>query len=91
MSIYVGLYRRSKGKFGGEMRGFKVLLLTTTGRKSGRQHTVPLGAFARPDGWVVVASNAGQTPSPGWYYNLMSQPQVTAQVLDKVVPSAPRC
>ena len=86
MAISVWLYRLTGGKIGGQMRGFKVLLLTTTGRKSGKTRTVPLGSFERPDGWVIVASNSGGPVHPAWYLNLRSQPQVSIQVLDKVIP-----
>jgi F420H(2)-dependent quinone reductase len=87
MSLQVGLYRLTGGKLGGTLRGFKVILLTTTGRKSGRVHTVPLGGFNQPRGYVVVASNGGQPSHPAWYYNLTRQPQVTIQVMDKVMPA----
>lgn len=86
MALHVGLYRLSGGKLGGEMRGLKVLLLTTIGRKSGKVHTVPLGCFDRPGGYVIVASNGGQPTHPAWYHNLKSQPQVTVQIFDKVIP-----
>jgi deazaflavin-dependent oxidoreductase (nitroreductase family) len=87
MAIQIGLYRLTGGKLMGSMRGFKVLLLTTTGRKSGKTRTTPLGSFERPGGYVVVASNGGQPSNPGWYYNLISNPKVTVQVLDKVMPA----
>lgn len=86
MAIQVWLYRLSKGRLGGSMRGFKVLLLTTTGRKSGKTRTLPLGLFDWPGGYLVVASNSGQPRHPSWYLNLMSHPQAVVQVLDKVVP-----
>ncbi len=76
MAIDVWIYRHSGGKLGGNMRGFKVLLLTTTGRKSGKAHTVPLGCFDHKAGYVVVASNAGLPTHPAWYYNLKSNPCV---------------
>jgi deazaflavin-dependent oxidoreductase (nitroreductase family) len=87
MALHVWMYRISGGKFGGNMRGFKVLLLTTKGRKSGKAYTTPLGRFDEEGGYLVVASNAGQSTHPGWYYNLKSNPQVTVQVLDQVVPA----
>jgi deazaflavin-dependent oxidoreductase (nitroreductase family) len=87
MALHVGLYRLSGGKLGGEMRGFKVLLLTTTGRKSGKVRTLPLGFFDRQGGFVIVASNGGQPTHPAWYHNVMNQLQVTVQVLDKVMPA----
>jgi deazaflavin-dependent oxidoreductase (nitroreductase family) len=86
MAIQVWLYRVSKGRLGGSMRGFKVLFLTTTGRKSGKTRTLPLGLFDWPGGYLVVASNSGQPRHPSWYLNLMSHPKAVVQVLDKVVP-----
>jgi F420H(2)-dependent quinone reductase len=86
LALHVGLYRLSEGKLGGSMRGFKFLLLTTTGRKSGKTRTVPLGLFDRPGGYLIVASNSGQPTHPAWYHNLKSHPQVTVQVFDKVIP-----
>lgn len=87
MALHVWMYRISGGRFGGNMRGFTVLLLTTKGRKSGKTYTTPLGRFDEEGGYLVVASNAGQSTHPGWYYNLKSNPQVTVQVLDQVVPA----
>jgi F420H(2)-dependent quinone reductase len=83
----VRMYQRSGGKRGGEFRGFKVLLLTTIGRKSGKKRTTPLGWFEHPEGYVIVASNAGKPENPNWFYNLKENPQVTIQVMDKVMPS----
>ena len=85
MAIHVGLYRLSGGALGGEMGGLKVLLLTTIGRESGRTRTVPLGFFDRHDGYVIAASNSGQSSHPAWFHNLKSHPQVTVQVFNKVM------
>jgi deazaflavin-dependent oxidoreductase (nitroreductase family) len=85
LAIQVGMYRLSGGKLGGSMNGFKILLLTTVGRKSGKSHTTPLGCFDHKDGYVIVASNAGQPTNPAWFHNLMSNPRVKVQVLDKVI------
>ena len=87
MALQVGLYRLTRGMLGGQMRGFKVLLLSTKGRKSGKTYTTPLGCFDYEGGYVIVASNAGLPSHPAWYYNLKSNPQVTVQVLDKVMPA----
>lgn len=86
-ALHVAIYRLSKGRLGGDMRGFKILLLTTIGRHTGQAHTVPLGAFDFPGGWLVVASNAGLPANPAWYLNLQSEPQVSVQVMDRVMAS----
>lgn len=84
-ALRVGIYRLSGGILGGRMIGFRVLLLTTTGRKSGKAHTIPLGRFDHKDGYIIVASNGGQPTNPAWYHNLKSNPRVTVQVLNKVM------
>ena len=86
MAIHAGIYRLSGGKLGGSMGGSRILLLTTTGRKSGKTRTIPLGCFDHKDGYVIVASNRGQPTHPAWYHNLKSQPQASVQVFDKVIP-----
>lgn len=61
------------------------VLLTTTGRKSGKSHTVALGAVPEGDGWVVIASFNGSDVHPHWWLNLVAQPEATIQVNDKVL------
>lgn len=80
LSIFVFLYQRTAGKFGGRVQGLRVLLLTTTGRKTGKQRTTPLGYFEHEGGYVVIASNAGFDTHPAWFHNLKSQPQVALQI-----------
>jgi F420H(2)-dependent quinone reductase len=87
MTIQVWIYRRSGGNLGGKMRGFKVLLLTNIGRKSGKTYTTPLGCFDHAEGYVIVASNGGLPTNPAWFYNLKNNPQVTVQVLDQIIPA----
>jgi deazaflavin-dependent oxidoreductase (nitroreductase family) len=84
-SLQVALYRLSAGRLGGAMRGFKVLILTTTGRKSGKPHDNPLGYFERDGGYMLVASNMGKDNHPAWYLNLKANPDVTIQVKDRVM------
>jgi F420H(2)-dependent quinone reductase len=69
-ALHNGLYRASKGKVGGTMRGAPVLLLTTTGRKSGKKRTTPLLYGSAGDDLVVVASVGGAPKNPAWYWNL---------------------
>lgn len=76
----VWLYRRSGGKIGGRMFGAPLLLLTTTGRKSGRPWTVPLMYQTDGDGWVIIASNGGSPNHPAWWLNLRSRPEASVQI-----------
>ncbi len=86
-AIQVKLYRLTKGKIGGNMRGFKVILLTITGRKSGKTYTTPLGGFDHGGSYIVVASNFGLPTQPAWYWNLRSNPHVIVEAMDKVIPA----
>jgi deazaflavin-dependent oxidoreductase (nitroreductase family) len=77
---HVALYRRTGGGFGGRMAGMPVLLLTTTGRKSGKRRTTPLGYLEDGPTYVIIASNGGRDKPPAWYLNLRSNPQARIQV-----------
>ena len=81
VKIHVALYRASGGRLGGRFRkGAPVLLLTTTGRKTGRRRTTPLLYVEEGDRYVVVASAGGAPSHPAWYLNLRSNPAATIQV-----------
>jgi deazaflavin-dependent oxidoreductase (nitroreductase family) len=86
MRTAVWLYRRSGGKIGGKMFGAPVLLLTTTGRRSGRSWTVPLMYQTEGDGWVIIASNGGSARHPAWWLNLLSQSDARVQVGGETYP-----
>jgi F420H(2)-dependent quinone reductase len=85
MRAIVFLYRATKGRFGGRMTGLDVLLLTTTGRKSGKRRTTPLGYFEDSGGYVIIGigSNAGFKTHPAWFHNLRSNPQVQIEIKDR--------
>lgn len=83
LSILVFLYQRTGGKVGGTMQGLRVLLLTTTGRKTGKRRTTPLAYFEHEGRFVVIASNAGFDTHPAWFHNLRHNPQVALQVQDR--------
>lgn len=78
--LHVLLYRFTLGAFGGLASGAPVLLLTTTGRKTGRRFTIPL--LFLPDGpdMVIVASYGGNPVDPQWWKNLKAQPRATVEV-----------
>jgi len=75
----VWMYRRTKGAIAGPWKK-DVLLLTTTGRRSGRRRTVVLQFFRDGDALVLAAANDGGRSHPGWYFNLMSQPVASVEV-----------
>ncbi len=72
-------FRANEGKVGGPFAGGTILLLTTTGRKSGNPSTTPLMYLADGDRFVVFASKAGAPTSPDWYHNLVANPRVTVE------------
>lgn len=71
-------FRANKG--GGPMAGRPLLLLTTTGAKSGQPHTTPMMYVPDGDRLLVIASNAGAPKHPDWYHNLVAHPQAIVEV-----------
>ncbi|MDQ6695165.1 MAG: nitroreductase family deazaflavin-dependent oxidoreductase [Chloroflexota bacterium] len=76
-------FRSNGGKVGGPFQGGNMLLLTTTGAKSGRQLTSPLMYNTDGDRLLVFASKGGAPTNPDWYHNLVANPQVTVEVGDE--------
>jgi deazaflavin-dependent oxidoreductase (nitroreductase family) len=88
---HVRAYRDSDGERGYHWRGAEILLLTTEGRKSGEQRTLPLIHRTDDGRWVIVASKGGAPDHPYWYKNLVANPDdVTIQDRADVVPVRPR-
>ena len=87
---HVAIYRRTGGLLGGRVRALPVLLLTTTGRKSGQQRTQPLNYLRYGTAYVVTASNSGRDSYPAWFLNLQSNPRASVQVRRKVLPVTAR-
>jgi deazaflavin-dependent oxidoreductase (nitroreductase family) len=83
---HVRVYRETAGERGYHWRGTTVLLLTTTGRKSGEPRTTPLIHRTDGDRWIVVASKGGTPENPSWFENLLADPQATIQVKGEEVP-----
>ena len=80
VSVGVFLYRLTGGSIGGRVQSLPVVLLITTGRKSGKQRTVPLGFLRDGSDYVIISSNAGLPQNPAWFLNLKSHPEATIQV-----------
>jgi F420H(2)-dependent quinone reductase len=78
--MHRGLYRLTGGRIGGKIGPARVLLLTTTGRKSGRPRTQPLLYTPAGDGYAVIASKGGAARHPLWYLNLRANPEVEVTV-----------
>ena len=84
---HVRLYRESGGETGHEWReGSTILLLTTKGRKTGLDRTVPLIYDLEGANPVIVASKGGAPDHPGWFKNLVQTPKADVQILDGHVP-----
>src|SRR5438309_2987188 len=69
-------FRADRSKFGGR----PLLLLTTTGARSGQRRTTPMMYVRDGDRLIVIASNVGAPTHPAWYHNLVAHPQVTVEV-----------
>ena len=73
-------FRNNQGKIGGNFAGAPVLLLSTTGAKSGLRRTNSLMYLPDGDRWVVFASKGGGPTSPDWFHNLVANPAVSLEV-----------
>ncbi len=73
-------FRANEGKVGGVWEGRRLLLLTTTGAKSGQRRTNPLAYLPDGDRLLIFASKAGMPTNPDWYHNLVAHPDVTVEV-----------
>lgn len=79
-AVHRTLYRASGGRIGGSAWGLPIVLLTTTGRHSGKQRTTPLCALPHADDYVVVGSFGGMDRHPAWWLNLEARPHAALQV-----------
>lgn len=84
--FHVALYHITNGRLGGRMNGLPVLLLYTVGHKTGKGRITPLGYFEHKGGYVITGSNAGMNSHPGWYYNLIANPQSRVQIKGDLIP-----
>ncbi|MFD9428069.1 MULTISPECIES: nitroreductase/quinone reductase family protein [unclassified Streptomyces] len=73
-------FRANGGKVGGPFEGGNLLLLTTTGARSGAERTTPLGYVRHDDAFLLVGSNLGGPVHPAWYHNLLAHPVVRVEI-----------
>ena len=76
----VAEFRANGGKVGGPFAGAPMMILTTTGAKSGQPRTMPLVYTTDGDRYVIIASKGGAPTSPDWFHNLVANPEVTVEV-----------
>ncbi|WP_405992452.1 nitroreductase/quinone reductase family protein [Streptomyces sp. NBC_00986] len=72
-------FRANRGRMTGYFEGARLLLLTTTGARTGTPHTTPVGYLPDGDRVLVIASAAGSDRHPDWFRNLVAHPQVTVE------------
>ena len=80
-TLHQMVYRSTRGMVGRRLVNNDMCLLSTTGRRSGKTHTVPLLYLRDEDRLVVIASWGGRDHHPDWYANLLADPCATVQVL----------
>src|ERR687890_2327182 len=73
-------FRANGGKVGGMFAGAPLLLLTTTGAKSGQPRIAPLAYTTDNDRLIVIASKGGAPTHPDWFYNVRANPEVTVEL-----------
>jgi len=79
-AFHTRLYRLTGGRIGHSAGRISNLLLTTTGRRSGAERTVPLAYVPDGETFVVVASNGGSDRHPAWWLNLRTDPRAVVEV-----------
>ena len=83
--IHVSLYRLTNGSIAGNFGARNFLLLTMTGRKSGKEYTTPLPYTLDNGRFIVIASNGGAATDPQWCLNLRAHPQAKVQIGQKTI------
>jgi deazaflavin-dependent oxidoreductase (nitroreductase family) len=73
-------FRANRGDVGGQFTGVPLLLLTTTGAKSGQQRIRPLAYLSEGGRIYIFAGNRGAPTNPAWYHNLVAHPDVTVEL-----------
>jgi F420H(2)-dependent quinone reductase len=89
-ALHTYFYQHTHGRLGSKLAGIPMLLLITTGRKSGKRRVTPLGYFTHQGTIFIIASNGGRAYHPDWYLNLVASPRVEIQVKDRLIEVAAR-
>lgn len=78
--LHRAVYEKTDGRLMARLAGIDMLLLTSTGRKTGQPRTLPLACFRDGDDVVVVGSNNGQDHDPAWWKNLQASPEAEVRL-----------
>lgn len=73
-------FRANEGRVGGGFEGATLLLLHTTGAKSGLERVNPVMTLPDGEGYFIIASKGGADTHPDWYYNILAHPEVTVEL-----------
>ena len=87
---HVQKYEETGGQVGHDWNGTSCLILHARGRKTGAVRKIPLIYGRDGEDYVIIASKGGAPDHPGWYRNLVANPDVQIQVRDKVIPVTAR-
>ena len=83
--LHAAVYRTTGGRIGGRMLNSPVLLLITTGRKTGKQRSTPLLYLEDGGGYAIAASNGGTSGHPAWWLNLEADPEAKVEIGGKKI------
>ena len=84
-SIHIAVYRFTHGILGSKLGRQSILLLHSTGARTGRMRITTLSYCRDGERYLVVASNWGRPNHPGWYHNLLANPHATIQVKSHII------
>ena len=87
---HVRRYRETDGEVGYIWNGATALLITTRGRKSGKDRTIPIIYTQVGDAQVIIASKGGSPTHPAWYLNILEDPRVKVQIKGEVFDAVAR-
>jgi deazaflavin-dependent oxidoreductase (nitroreductase family) len=79
-------FHANEGRVGGFFEGATMLILHTTGRRTGREHVTPAVYLPDGDRWVVIGSKGGAPADPDWVRNLEANPEATIEVGTETIP-----